>query len=201
MADYTTKPQVIAVTGNELVTGDIQDDWLSWATKKVNLVTGKVYDETTVTDELHDGKGESHIFLDHYPITSLDAVSIGGVAQDVDTLWYRNNIIGFKTTAPISLDPLGAPFTAGYKNVSVSYKHGVPDKKPIATETATLLVAIRALRAKGAKSSGGVDSEKYDKYSIKYGKSPYGGMIEGYEDQIEDNLNLLGRVKHYEIFP
>ena len=197
---YTTKAKVIAVTNDELTESDIQDDWLRWETEKVKSVTGKVYDETTVTGELHDGKAETHIFLDHYPVISLTAVSIDDTAQDLDNLWYRNNIIGFKAALVTSLDPLVATFTAGYKNVSISYTHGVPDKKPIAEETATLLVAIRALRAKGAKSSGGIDSEKYDKYNVKYGKEPYGGMISGYKEQIEENLNTLGRVRKFEIF-
>lgn len=190
---YTTKAKVVEMAGGALIEADIKDNWLADADDEIHATTGKVYTETTVTSELHNGNAAYYLFLDHYPITTLTAVSIDSVAADVSNMFYETNTIGFKSTT------LVASFTKGYKNVSVDYKHGDIERIETAQKLATLLVAVQALQAKGANSSKGLESEKVDKYTLRYGRLPYSGLIKEYKDKIEKYFDLLGRKINYEV--
>ena len=71
--------------------------------------------QTTYTDQIYDGSGSSVLVLRQYPILSISAISIDGVAVPSTSFSHNGRAVLLKT---------GQVFTSSYGNVSVSYQAG-----------------------------------------------------------------------------
>lgn len=186
-----------ATVSDSLITKFIED-----AEDLIEEKTGKRFEVTVVTDEIHDGNGENWMHFNHWPVISLTKVVIDDVEQDLSDfhLYKDTGLIRFKTGIQLDSDVFSVVFPKDYRNVEISYTHGQIGYK-IADEIAFNMAVMRTLIVMGIKESEGAISERLGSdYNLRYpSDGPYAGQINMLKDQIKDGLDSLGYKLEYGI--
>lgn len=176
-----------------VVSDDLIERFIEDAEDSIEEKTGKRFEATIVTDEVHDGNDQVWMFLDHNPIIELIKVVINGVEKDLSDIYiyHKSGIIVLKS----------GMFSDDYlRNVKISYTWGSLQFR-IADQIATDMACRRALVTMAIKESEGAISEKLGSdYTLRYpADGPYAGQINFFTDRIKENLDLLGHELNFGI--
>jgi hypothetical protein len=116
---YTSK--IIVANFSKVPEGDLVDVWSTWAESLIDHHLGASYTGVqTYTEEMHDGDDTRFLFVNHPPIVSVTALSIGGGDMvDSDYKVYETyielvNLVNDNPTPE-------AIFPVGVGNVLISY--------------------------------------------------------------------------------
>lgn len=184
----TIVAKVRSFTGADetIVPDTLIENFINSAEDLIEEKTGKRFEVTVVTDEVHDGNGKDWMILDHNPIIELTKVVIDNVEKDLSGIYvyHKSGKIVLKSGI----------FSDDYlRNVKVSYIWGDPQYK-IADEIAFNMACLRTLTCMAIKESNGAISERLGSdYTVRYpGDKPYAGIINDLKEQIKDGLSVLG---------
>ena len=129
---------------------------------------------TSYTAEYHDGGGETSLFVENFPVTALQSVTIvepGGGQVQIEAAGFDVNAgtgeVRFKAGASGGYDR----FPKGFRNIKVSYTAGFEEVPEAVKEAAAQLAAH--LHSSAARE-GGVAAEKLGQYSRRFAAAGQG---------------------------
>jgi len=168
---YTTKAKVAAYFG--VAISKIEDDWIEWASRYIDLYTNRVFYEIEIIDEKYDidQRGQSILFLDNFPVTSVTKVKNDETTMDsTEYLVYNGEgIIKLADDFTGNIYNIGA-FVYGRQKVLVSYKYGcvnIPKELQWAATVLTDQIAYASLVQSGDISAGALIEEEIGEYRRK----------------------------------
>lgn len=197
--DYTTADNVAAYLGVEAT--DIEDIWITWATRYIELYTCQKFCAATTTEKYDiDMPNEEILQLDHYPVLEvIELKDDGEVVPLTDYLVYKEEgYIKFAdefTGTELNLLQPG-PFTYGRQRVEVTYRYGrteIPKEIEWAATVLAASIATTSLKNKGTISSGEVIEEEIGEYRRR--KSTDDSST-NFSNTIEESKNIDDRLVH-----
>lgn len=210
---YTTKAKVAEYLGvNE---SDINDDWIEWASRYIDLYTCQKFSPIIVTEKYDiDRLKESTLMLDNYPIINITEVKNDGIVMNLNDIAIYNDEGFLKIkdsfiTSSSSILEVGF-FARGIQTIEVTYEYGHATVPKIVEWIATILtatIAIPSLAQSGILTVGDVVEEEIGEYRRKRsveesGASNFSSNIEGSKnvnDRLEEDVfsakNALRQLK------
>jgi hypothetical protein len=184
---YTSKTKVAKYLGVDA--DKIEDDWVEWATYYIDLYVNGIFREKTVTEKYDINKsGQSVLFLDHFPIISVNELKNYGevMAAEDYVIYNEEGIIKLADDFIGNIYNVGA-FYYGRQKVEVTYKYGrssVPDEIEWAATIIAAQIAFTSLVNSGEIKFGNITEETIGQYSYK----------EGNQSSIKDDVYEAQRV-------
>lgn len=199
---YTTKAKVAAYLG--VTEADIDDDWIEWASRYIDLYTCQKFSPITVTQFYDiDRLKESTLMLDNYPIINLVEVINNGTVIDLNDIAVYNDEGFLKIkenfiTSSSSILETGF-FARGTQTVEVTYEHGYATIPKIIEWIATILtatIAVPSLTQSGTITVGDIVEEEIGEYRRKRsveesGATDFSSSVEGSKsvnDRLEEDV-------------
>jgi hypothetical protein len=136
----------VSITAATAITSTMVNGWLDDAEDEVEVLSGQVYSSTAITSdapELHDYDCSRVIMLDHYPVLSVQSLTINGVAVTDYTLYKANGALLLTSYKGVS----------GHQNVSVQYTHGHTSVPNLVKQLTSKIAARRYIQAVANKNA------------------------------------------------
>ena len=140
-----TSDDVYRIVGlsNTVISSDDVNEFILDATDEIENELSVKFEETTITDEYHDGNGKSIIYPRYYPIISVTSLYVN------DSLVSPSDIVVYGTAKEGGFISFtrgsGNFFYIGQRNVKITYKTGYETIPRIAKKAVSERAAIMTL--------------------------------------------------------
>jgi hypothetical protein len=175
---------------------------ISIADAQINLLTGKVWDDQTITDEYQDASGYSSLRLDHYPLISITKLEVyqAGAWVEKDE-WDPDTREGTwrvkKASAGILEWVTGTPGKAN-DSIRVTYHAGYTETPTYIKDLSIRVASIVALQQDaGQINPSGFQSIAEGALNVSWGAGAHDGRIRLLIQEVEKMLDQIGRKMEY----